>query len=79
MQLKVKKMPTKKTLEAYLNNREPVMVYFDIKKGEFVWNERRKRNTKKEKCWECGVVIDPKLSYEEMMEKHAISCEACLK
>jgi len=37
-------MPSKKTLEAYLDNKEPIKVYFDIKKGRFVWDERFKRN-----------------------------------
>ena len=40
-------MPSKKTLEAYLDNKEPIKVYFDIKKGRFVWDKRFKRNTKK--------------------------------
>lgn len=40
-------MPSKETLEAYLNNTEPVKVYFDIKKGRFVWSERFKCHAKK--------------------------------
>ena len=42
-------MPSKKTLEAYLDNTEPVKVYFDREKGEFVWDERFKRNNTIEK------------------------------
>ena len=49
MRLKIKKMPDKKTLEAYLDNN--VKVYFDIEKGEFVWDERFKRhNTSKKRA-----------------------------
>lgn len=40
MDYQIKKMPDKKTLEAYLNHQNGVRVYFDIEKGEFVWHER---------------------------------------
>jgi hypothetical protein len=38
----IKKMPDRKTLEAFIEGSfspEPGEVYFDLEKGEFVWNE----------------------------------------
>ena len=42
MRIKIKKMPDKKTLEAFLGDGH-VKVIFDIKKGIFEWGEPRKK------------------------------------
>lgn len=44
--MKIKKMPSKKLLEDYLDgNSGNIKVYFDIKKGEFIRYEKRTINS----------------------------------
>lgn len=49
---KITKMPDKETLEAYLSGGEnhEVIVYFDIEKGEFVWNNNYARPVGDNSC-----------------------------